>query len=131
LLLYSSNLLLGFPTGRSFTTHSHINLASEVFCRRCRGLKKKIPHHHHRTINDVADLKIVKILTSQCHGATSPDASVTTPMQRRSAAHVVPRSTRTRMVYRCRLGSSPAEKRKKYLDWKSGSATTSGVWSFL
>jgi hypothetical protein len=59
LLLYSSNLLLGFPTGRSFTTHSHVNLAPEVFYRLFRGLKKKLPHqlhtnkfwhHHHRAI---------------------------------------------------------------------------------
>jgi hypothetical protein len=26
-------------------------LAPEVFCRRCRGLKKKLAHHHHRAIN--------------------------------------------------------------------------------
>jgi hypothetical protein len=41
----------GFSTGRSFTTHSHVNLAPEVFCRRCRVLKKKLSHHHHRAIN--------------------------------------------------------------------------------
>jgi hypothetical protein len=41
----------GFPTGRPFTTHSHVNLAPEVFCRRCRVLKKKLSHHHHRAIN--------------------------------------------------------------------------------
>jgi hypothetical protein len=33
LLLYSSNLLLGFPTGRSFTTHNQVFL-----------------HHHHHAI---------------------------------------------------------------------------------
>jgi hypothetical protein len=41
----------GFPTGRSFTTHFHINLVLEVFCRHCRVLKKKLSHHHHRAIN--------------------------------------------------------------------------------
>jgi hypothetical protein len=41
----------GFPTGWSFTTYSHVNLAPEVFCRRCRVLKKKLSHHHHRAIN--------------------------------------------------------------------------------
>jgi hypothetical protein len=28
-------------------------LATEVFCRRCRGLKKKLPHHHHRAITRI------------------------------------------------------------------------------
>jgi hypothetical protein len=41
----------GFPTGRLFTTHSHINLVAEVFCRRCRVLKKKLSHHHHCATN--------------------------------------------------------------------------------
>jgi hypothetical protein len=44
----------GFPTGRSFITHSHVNLAPEVFCRRCRVLKKKLSYHHHRAIRGVS-----------------------------------------------------------------------------
>jgi hypothetical protein len=40
----------GFPPGRSFITYSHINLATEVFYRHCRVLKKKLSHHHHRAI---------------------------------------------------------------------------------
>jgi hypothetical protein len=36
------------------------------------------------------------------------------------------------MVYRHRLGSRPAEQRKKVdLDWKSGSATASRIGGFL
>jgi hypothetical protein len=42
---------LGFPTGWSFITYSHVNFAPEVFYRRCRVLKKKLPHHHHRALN--------------------------------------------------------------------------------
>jgi hypothetical protein len=40
----------GFPTGRSFTTYSHVNLAPEVSVAIAVYLKKKFSHHHHRAI---------------------------------------------------------------------------------
>jgi hypothetical protein len=51
LTIFIKTFSWGFPTGRSFTTYSHVNLAPEVFCHRCRVLKKKLSHHHHRAIN--------------------------------------------------------------------------------
>jgi hypothetical protein len=42
---------LGFPTGRSFTTYFPRQLGTEVFCRRCRVLKKKLSYYHHQAIN--------------------------------------------------------------------------------
>jgi hypothetical protein len=48
LLLYSSNLLLGFPTGRSFTSSTTRQQVfwhhQQVFWRRCRGLNYIFPH---------------------------------------------------------------------------------------
>jgi hypothetical protein len=51
LLLYSSNLLLGFSNWPVIYYIFPRQLGTEVFCRRCRVLKKKLSHHHHRAIS--------------------------------------------------------------------------------
>jgi hypothetical protein len=49
-----------------------------------------------------------------------------------STARVVPLRDYTRMVYRHRAGSGPAEHQKKMdLDWKSDTTTTSGTRGLL
>jgi hypothetical protein len=51
LLLYSSNLLLGFSNWPVIYYIFPRQLGTKVFCRRCRVLKKILSHHHHRAIN--------------------------------------------------------------------------------
>jgi hypothetical protein len=50
LLLYSSNLLLGFSNWPVIYYIFARQLGTEVFCRRCCVLKNKLSHHHHRAI---------------------------------------------------------------------------------
>jgi hypothetical protein len=79
LLLYSSNLLLGFPTGRSFTSsttrqqvfwHHSTSRHQQVFWRRCRGIEEEeaptsttfshvnyAPAKHHKFFGAVAGEK--------------------------------------------------------------------------
>jgi hypothetical protein len=49
-----------------------------------------------------------------------------------NATEAAPPRDYTRMVYRLRPGSDPAEQRKnKDRNWKSSNATASGTWNFL
>jgi hypothetical protein len=64
----------------------------------------------------------VKNSTYQGHVASRHDASAKAPVHWHSAARAVPHSTRTRTVDHDSFESSLAEQRKKkYLDWESGS----------
>jgi hypothetical protein len=82
---------------------------------------------------DVADLKVVKNSTPQCHNA--PGATM--PVQQHQHSNIVPHVQYLIVLAHVRRtmtpsGSSPVEQwKKKCLDWKSGSLTVFGMWSIL